>query len=107
MKKILYTAIAAGMLSMPSLAGAACAKAGYVDRVTTMPGNRSSVIYVRDTSTRPFLYSFTTKDAKLIDAALNASTSRTRVQAKGTAAACPAAGNIRKAGALANLVLAP
>ena len=107
MKKTTQFIVIAGLLTVPSLVGAACVKAGYVDRVTTMPGNKVSSIYVRDASTRPFLYRYTTKDAKLIDAALSASTSRTRVMAKGTAATCPAAGNVRNAGGLVNLVLAP
>jgi len=107
MKKVMLTAVAAAMLALPSVAGAVCVKAGYVDRVTTIPGNGNSAIYVRTGSTAGFTYSAVTKDAKLIDAALTAVTSRTRVQIKGSAARCPTRGTIRNAGVLQYLILAP
>jgi len=106
MKKTIL--IAAMMLAMPTMASAVCVGSGYVDRVTTLPGTRAnSTVYVRTSSTAPFIYSVLTRDAKLIDAALNAVTSRTRVQFKASAAACPKAGSIRKAGNLQYLILAP
>jgi len=78
-----------------------------VDRVTTLPGKGISTVYVRPSSTAAFVYSAATNDAKLIDAALSAATSRTRVQIKGGRATCVATGTIRNAGALLYLVLAP
>jgi len=108
MKRYLLLAVVASMLSMPSLSDAACIKFGYVDRVMATPGaGANSVIYVRPSSISAFTYRVVTKDAKLIDAALAAVTSRTRVKIKGNAAACPAAGNIRNAGTLLFLDLAP
>lgn len=107
MKKYILSALVGSMLSVPALSDAACIKTGYVDRVTTNPGARSSIIYVRPTSTSAFTYKVLTKDAKLIDAALGAVTSRTRVRIKGTAATCPATGTIRNAGALQFLDMAP
>jgi len=110
MKKVLLTAIAAGMLALPSIASAACFKGGYVDRVTTMPGTTlNSVIYVRPSSTASVLFRVMTKDTKLVDAALTAATSRTRVMIKSNAATCPTkpTTGVRDAGALLFLVLAP
>jgi len=108
MKKFILTGMATALLALPTMSGAACVASGYVDRVTTMPGTKAnSTIYVRTASTAPFIYSLLTRDAKLIDAALNAATSRTRVQAKGSAAVCPKTGTVRKAGFLQMLVLAP
>ena len=110
MKKVLLTAIAAGMLALPSIASAACYKGGYVDRVTTMPGTTvNSVIYVRPSSTSSVLFKVVTKDTKLVDAALTAATSRTRVNIKGNATTCPTtpATGVRNAGALLYLILAP
>jgi len=107
MKKVLLTAVVASMLSLPAAANAVCVKSGYVDRVTTNSGVKASIIYVRPSSTAAFTYKLTAKDSKLIDAALNAATSRTRVQVKGSAATCPTTGAIRNAGALSYIILAP
>jgi len=107
MKKILLTAAVVGMFAISTTANAACTASGYVERVTTMPGAANSYIYVRPSSLTTYTRYVATKDSKLIDAALNAVTSRTRVVIKGNAAVCPTVGNKRYAGVAQYLVLAP
>ena len=107
MKKIMFSVIVSALLALPSMASAACIQAGYVERVTTKPGGANSAIYVRPTSMASYVYSSVSKDPKLVDAALAAATSRTRVQIKGSAASCPKSGNTRNIGAMIYLILAP
>jgi len=96
------------LLLMPMAAGAACVKAGYVERVHVNSGQASwSHIYVRPNSLSTFVYRVQTRDSKLVDAALNAATSRTRVLVRGSSAACPTTGNNRYMGVLQQLILAP
>ena len=107
MKKYIFAAMALATLALPSTASAACNASGFVERVTTMPGAANSYIYVRPSSLATYTRYVVTKDAKIIDAALNAVTSRTRIAIKGSAATCPTTGNNRFAGVAQNLILAP
>jgi len=69
----------------------ACLSSGTVIRVTTVPGNSPSTIYVRPSALSPVFFSSTTSDAKLLNAARQALRRQTRVTVAGTAAVCPAA----------------
>jgi hypothetical protein len=88
---ILVLAIAISALS-PIVAEAVCLtpSGSHVDRVTTYPAATTSWIYIRPSSTANYIYYCGTSDSKLIDAALNALTSRTNVQVQGSISACPA-----------------
>jgi hypothetical protein len=54
-----------------------CAKYGYVERVSASPGSSSSYIYTRGAARNNYYTSFTTSDAKLVNAALKALPGRT------------------------------
>ena len=106
MKKMLLLFVA--LLLMPMAVDAACTKTGYVERVHVVSGQAAwSYIYVRPNALSTFVYRVLTKDARLVDAALSAATSRTHVLVKGSAAACPTTGNNRHIGVLQQLILAP
>ena len=84
-----------------------CLYSGVIVRVTTMPGASPSTIYFRTSALSSVVFSGTTSDAKLINAALHALRKQPRVIVAGTAATCPAStagGNI---GAINFLIVNP
>lgn len=106
---ILVLAIAIYALS-PIVAEAACtleAGLAHVDRVAVYPGASNSAIYFRPYSLTNYYYVCYTTDSKLIDAALNALTSRTNVIAQGNAASCPTSGSERFMGACTLITVSP
>jgi len=64
-------------------AWASCIQRGIVDRVTVFPGNANSAIYVRKSVTSRVRKTFTTRDEKLLKAAVKSLPGRTYVEVKG------------------------
>lgn len=92
---------------MPTISEAVCDQYGYIVRVTAKPGAANSLIYLRNTALANFTYMTSTADNKLIDAALNALNSRTRVLVRGGGTACPSTGEPRSMGATAYIIVSP
>jgi len=80
--------------SMANTADATCSKEGYIIRVSTNPGSSVSYIYFRTSGLSNVYFYGTTSDSKLIDAALNALTSRAYVLIYGNIASCPSSGSV-------------
>jgi len=108
MKKIFFTGLAMGIISLaPLTAEAACVKAGVLEKVIAKPGTSVSTIYMRTASLSNTVWKGTTKDSKIVSATLDALTSRTRVQMTGNAASCPVTGATRSMGNISSFILAP
>lgn len=110
MKKFALVSLAIGFSAIASQAQASCLQSGYIERVSnfasTTAGESNTVIYLRNSSESGFRYFATTKDPS-VAAAANSNVGGTRVDLRGDAAACPAAGKQRAMGVVEVLWINP
>jgi len=108
MRKILFTALAIGIMGLvPMTAEAVCSVNGYVDKVSAKPSTAVSNVFVRRNSLGGTLWKGSTSDTRVVSAALDAVTNRAYVKIEGNATGCPTTGTIRIIGTINKLILAP
>jgi hypothetical protein len=106
-KTALFVMIAGAVSFLPTVAEALCAQSVHVDRVVVLPGAGLSALYLRNSPITPTYWVAQSSDPKIIDAAVTALTSRTRVIVTGSAAQCPAPSLGAIIGIVLNMTVAP